>query len=184
MKTENQLKGNEEPIFTWTATAADYDRHQVTQMPGSSNQDCVSLTFEKINLTDSSSWAHACEWHRVDRPHDNDFCRRLAHSLTALADKRCGWGDVVGGGTTSIHINEHTWTGLHVMRAFKQQWWNNLEAFSCEIWQRHKIECMLVGTELLGSSKDHMGGQHWPWLTWHLINTLKQRCMLKEQRCF
>lgn len=40
---------------------------------------------------------------------------------------------------------------------------------------------MSVYIELLGSSKDQMEGQHWPLLTLHLINPIKQRSMLQEE---
>lgn len=59
--------------------------------------------------------------------HDNDFCRRSAHSLSALADRlkeKWGWW-WWGGGLLHAYINEHTWTELHVMRAFTQHRWNN-----------------------------------------------------------
>lgn len=45
------------------------------------------------------------------------------HLQTGL--KRSGVGGVGVGGLLHAYINEHTWTELHVMRAYTQHRWNN-----------------------------------------------------------
>lgn len=122
-RTNLHLNSRSRRLMTGTGFPQTVKTVRVTQMPGSSNQDGLSCLLKSSTWLDSSSWLCACEWHAVDEPHDNDFCRRPAGSLSDSTSRReegleVEWGGLGGRGTTSIHKWTHGqdctwWEHLH-----------------------------------------------------------------------